>query len=56
VVVDEPRDVDAVVDALTRVLEPATNAALAAASRARAVEVFDYDLLAASLQKALASC
>jgi phosphatidylinositol alpha-1,6-mannosyltransferase len=56
VVVDDPRSVDAVVDALARVLEPVTNARMAAASRTRAVEVFDYDLLADSLQKALASC
>lgn len=53
VVVDDPRDVGAVVAALTRVLEPSTNAAMAAASRRRAVEEFDYDLLARRLEDAL---
>jgi phosphatidylinositol alpha-1,6-mannosyltransferase len=53
VVVDAPRDVDAVVRALERVLEPATNAAMAAASRRRAVEEYDYDLLAARLREVL---
>ena len=54
VVVDDPRDVDAVVAALRVVLDPETNARMAAESRRRAVEVFDYDLLAAILQAAIA--
>lgn len=53
IVVDDPRDVDAVVRALRTVLDPETNARMAAASRHRAVAVFDYDLLAATLQAAL---
>ena len=54
-VLDDPRDVAAVSRAITAALEPETNARLSAASRARAVEVFDYDLLAAAMQHAL-SC
>ena len=53
VVVDDPRDTAAVVAALTRVLDPDTNARMAAASRHRAETVFDYDLLATTLQEAL---
>lgn len=53
VVVDDPRDVDAVAAAITSVLEPTTNARMAAASRARAVGEFDYDLLAVRLRDAL---
>ena len=56
VVVDDPRDVDAVVAALASVLDPLTNARMAAASRERAVEEFDYDLLAARLHTALRAC
>jgi phosphatidylinositol alpha-1,6-mannosyltransferase len=55
VVLDDPRDVAAVAGAITAVLEPVTNARMSAASRRRAVEVFDYDLLAAAMQHAL-SC
>ena len=55
VVLDDPRDVDAVARAITAVLEPETNARMSAASRTRAVDVFDYDLLAAAMQHAL-SC
>jgi len=51
VVVDEPRDVGAVARALHEVLEPATNLAMGAASRKRAVEEYDYDLLAARLRE-----
>jgi phosphatidylinositol alpha-1,6-mannosyltransferase len=54
-VLDDPRDVDAVVGAITAALEPTTNARMSEASRARAVDVFDYDLLAAAMQHAL-SC
>jgi phosphatidylinositol alpha-1,6-mannosyltransferase len=54
-VLDDPRDVDAVVGAITAALEPTTNARMSEASRARAVDVFDYDLLAAVMQHAL-SC
>ncbi|MEA3020037.1 MAG: phosphatidyl-myo-inositol dimannoside synthase, partial [Actinomycetota bacterium] len=53
VVVDDPRDVDAVAGALERVLDPATNARMATASRRRAVELFDYDLLVTTLQRVL---
>jgi phosphatidyl-myo-inositol dimannoside synthase len=53
VIVDDPTDVDAVAAALRRVLEPETNARLRTASRARAVDAYDYDGLAASLEKAL---
>jgi phosphatidylinositol alpha-1,6-mannosyltransferase len=52
-VLDRPRDVTAVADALVAVLDPATNERMAAASRGRAVETFDYGVLAASLQRAL---
>ena len=52
-VVDDPRDVDAVVRSLRQVLEPEVHARMAAESRRRAVEVFDYDLLATTLQAAL---
>lgn len=52
-VVDRPRDAAAVADALRQVLDPATNARMAVASRRRAVEEFDYDLLAKTLQTAL---
>jgi hypothetical protein len=45
--------VDAVVRALQQVLDPDTNARMAAASRHRAETVFDYDLLATTLQGAL---
>ena len=54
-VLDDPRDVGAVARAITAALEPQTNARMAAASRRRAVEEFDYDLLAAAMQHAL-SC
>jgi phosphatidylinositol alpha-1,6-mannosyltransferase len=53
VVLDDPGDVDAAAAALRRVLEPATNRAMAEASRQRAVEEFDYDALAARLEAAL---
>jgi phosphatidylinositol alpha-1,6-mannosyltransferase len=53
VVVDHPRDVDAVAVALQRVLDPEVNAAMSAASRQRAVEVFDYDILARALHAVL---
>ncbi|MEA3054788.1 MAG: phosphatidyl-myo-inositol dimannoside synthase [Actinomycetota bacterium] len=52
-VLDDPRDVDAVARAITAALDPATNARMASASRTRAVEMFDYDLLAAAMQHAL---
>ena len=53
-VVDEPEDVAAVVAALEEVLDdPARRAAMGRASRRRAVEQFDYDLLAARLGQAL---
>lgn len=52
-VVDDPRDVGAVADALRRVLAPGRNAVMAEASRRRAVEHFDYDLLASTLHAAL---
>lgn len=52
VVVDDPRDVDAVVGALRRVLDPATNAALRRASRPWA-EGFSYDVLADRLAGAI---
>jgi len=55
IVVDDPRDVSAVVAAIERVLDRSTNAAMAAASRTRAVTEFDYDLLAVRLAAALAS-
>jgi glycosyltransferase involved in cell wall biosynthesis len=53
IVVDEPRDVDAVARAITTVLDPETHALMASASRRRAVQAFDYDLLAATMWKAL---
>jgi phosphatidylinositol alpha-1,6-mannosyltransferase len=52
-VIDRPRDVAAVADALRTVLDPDTNARMGAASRQRAVDTFDYDLLARNLQGAL---
>jgi phosphatidylinositol alpha-1,6-mannosyltransferase len=52
-VLDDPRDVPAVAAAIARVLEPGTNARMSAASRARAVASFDYDLLAQTLAGAL---
>ena len=52
VVVDAPRDVDAVAAALAHVLEPATNARMRAASRAWA-EGFAYDVLAQRLAGAI---
>jgi phosphatidyl-myo-inositol dimannoside synthase len=55
VVLEDPRDVDAVAAAITSLLDPTTNARMSVASRRRAVELFDYDLLAATLQQAL-SC
>jgi phosphatidylinositol alpha-1,6-mannosyltransferase len=53
VVVDEPRDVDAVTRALRQVLDPDTNAAMSAASRNRVVDEFDYDILARTLHRVL---
>ena len=52
-VLDDPRDVDAVAGAITALLDPETNARMSVASRRRAVEEFDYDLLAAAMQHAL---
>ena len=54
-VVEDPRDPEAVAAALRTVLEPETNAAMSVASRRRAVEQFDYDLLATTLRAALSS-
>ena len=53
IVVDDPRDVGAVAAAIRGVLDPVTNAAMATASRRRAVETFDYDVLAKALEAAL---
>lgn len=52
-VVDDPRDTAVVAGALRRVLDPDTNAAMGAAARRRAVELFDYEVLAKTLQAAL---
>jgi phosphatidylinositol alpha-1,6-mannosyltransferase len=54
VVLDDPTSLAAAVAGLRRVLDPALAPALAAASRRRAVEVFDYDRLALDLAGALA--
>jgi phosphatidylinositol alpha-1,6-mannosyltransferase len=54
-VLDDPRDAGAVARAITAVLEPATNARMAAASRERAVREFDYDHLAVTMLRALES-
>lgn len=54
-VVDEPRDVEQVMGALDRLLsDHAARAAMGEAARARAVERFRYDHLAAVLASALA--
>lgn len=53
VVLDDPRDVDAAVRAFQHVLDPDTNTAMSAASRNRAVDVFDYDILARTLHGVL---
>ncbi len=54
IVVDGPKDVVAVAHALDRVLsDPGLRARLGAAARRRAVEEFDYDVLARRLQAAL---
>lgn len=53
VVVERPRDVDAVAAAIRRVLDPSVGPSMAASSRRRAVEVFDYDRLAERLEVAL---
>jgi phosphatidylinositol alpha-1,6-mannosyltransferase len=52
-VLDDPRDTSAVADALRAVLDPAAHARMAAASRQRAVEEFDYDVLAERLRSTL---
>ncbi len=53
-VVDRPSDPDAVAAALGRLLDdPAQRAAMGAASRARAVDEFAYDVLAARLRAAI---
>lgn len=54
VVIDEPRSVDDVADALLDLLDdPARRARLGAAARARAERAFAYDLLAADLQASI---
>ncbi len=56
-VVHQPSDPDAVADALARLLDdPALRARMGAAGRARAVDGFAYDVLAARLGAALATC
>ncbi|MEZ5320573.1 MAG: glycosyltransferase [Microthrixaceae bacterium] len=52
-VVDRPRDVVAVADALAGVLDRPDRAGMGVRARARAVEEFDYDLLASRLARAL---
>ena len=53
-VVDDPRDVDAVAEALAALLDDdERRAQMGRAARARAVEQFDYDVLAARLHEAL---
>jgi len=55
-VIDHPGDVDAIEDALARLLdEPGLRERLGAAARARVVQSFSYDRLAATLQAALAT-
>ena len=49
----QERSNSAVAKAITTVLEPATNARMALASRHRAVREFDYDLLARTLRASL---
>jgi phosphatidylinositol alpha-1,6-mannosyltransferase len=54
VVLDDPTDPVAAAAAIAHVLEPSRHAQMASASRARAEEGFDYDVLAARLAGALA--
>jgi phosphatidylinositol alpha-1,6-mannosyltransferase len=53
VVLDDPTSVSDAVAGLRRILDPAVGPAMGAASRRRAVELFDYDQLAAELATAL---
>ena len=53
-VVDRPKDVRAIADALAALLDdPVRRSRMAAAARARAVEQFDYDVLAARLAEVI---
>lgn len=53
-VIAEPRDVEAVAEAIARMIdEPATRQRFGAAARERALRLFDYDTLAATLLAAI---